>query len=78
MQKKRKLLKKAKKAYKKADREYAEAHEPIKKRNKIKKVMEEFEDRELHSGSEKGPIVTNKKQAIAIALSEARKKKKRK
>lgn len=28
---------------------------------------------ELHSGSKKGPIVTNPKQGIAIALSEARK-----
>lgn len=40
---------------------------------KIKKVMEEWEEGELHSGSKKGPIVKNKKQAVAIALSEARK-----
>lgn len=39
---------------------------------KIKKVMKEFEKGELHSGSKKGPVVTDKKQGIAIALSEAR------
>jgi hypothetical protein len=38
---------------------------------KIKKVMKEFEKGELHSGSKKGPVVTDKKQGIAIALSEA-------
>lgn len=41
---------------------------------KIKKVMEEFKEGELHSGSKKGPKVTNRKQAVAIAISEARKK----
>lgn len=41
---------------------------------KIHKVMDEFKHGELHSGSKKGPEVTNRKQAIAIALSEARKK----
>jgi hypothetical protein len=41
---------------------------------KIKKVMHEWKEGELHSGSKKGPEVTNPKQAIAIALSEARKK----
>lgn len=40
---------------------------------KIKKVMKEFKEGELHSGSKKGPAVTNRKQAVAIALSEARK-----
>lgn len=35
--------------------------------------MEEFKEDKLHSGSKKGPIVTNPKQAIAIALSESRK-----
>ncbi len=40
---------------------------------KIKKVMKEFEKGELHSGSKHGPKVTTKPQAIAIALSEARK-----
>jgi hypothetical protein len=40
---------------------------------KVKKVMKEFKEHKLHSGSKKGPEVTNPKQAIAIALSEARK-----
>lgn len=43
-------------------------------RPKIKKVMEEYEEKKLHSGSKKGPMVKNKKQALAIALSEARQK----
>ena len=42
-------------------------------KKKIKKVMNEFEMGELHSGSKKGPVVKNPKQAIAISLSEARK-----
>lgn len=42
---------------------------------KVKKVMHEFEDGDLHSASKKGPLVTNPKQAVAIALSEARKSK---
>jgi len=37
---------------------------------KIKKVMKEFKSGTLHSGK-KGPVVKSKKQAIAIALSEA-------
>jgi len=44
-----------------------------KKPKKVKKVMEEFKEGELHSGSKKGPKVTSGKQAIAIGLSEARK-----
>ena len=40
---------------------------------KIKKVMQEFSSGKLHSGSKKGPIVKNRKQAVAIALSESRK-----
>jgi hypothetical protein len=35
--------------------------------------MTEFGEGELHSGSKKGPVVKNRKQAVAIALSEARK-----
>jgi len=41
---------------------------------KISKVMKEYKEGKLHSGSKKGPKVKSKKQAIAIALSEARKK----
>ena len=40
---------------------------------KIEKVMHEMKEDKLHSGSKKGPLVTNPKQGIAIALSEARK-----
>lgn len=39
----------------------------------IKDEMHKFKHGELHSGSSKGPIVKNRKQAIAISLSEARK-----
>ena len=49
-----------------------------KQQNKISTVMHEFKQGELHSGSKKGPIVTNREQAIAIALSEADVKRKRK
>ena len=38
---------------------------------KVAKVMHEFKAGTLHTGSNKGPIVKNRKQAIAIALSEA-------
>jgi hypothetical protein len=46
------------------------------KEKKISKVMKEFSKGELHSGSKKGPIVTNPKQAVAIGYSEAKKAKK--
>jgi ribosomal protein L21E len=50
------------KAYKKADK-------------KISKVMREYKKGELHSGSKTGPVVKSRKQAVAIALSEAGKSK---
>lgn len=40
---------------------------------KMPKVMGEFKSGKLHSGSKKGPVVNNPKQAVAIAMSEARK-----
>lgn len=46
---------------------------PGKGKKKIEKVMHEFKSGDLRSGSKKGPIVSNPKQAIAIGLSEARK-----
>jgi Family of unknown function (DUF6496) len=39
---------------------------------KVGKVMDEFHKGALHSGSDKGPLVKNPKQAMAIALNEAR------
>ena len=39
--------------------------------HKVGKVLHEFKEGTLHSGS--GQKVTSKKQAVAIALSEARK-----
>lgn len=44
-----------------------------KEQRKVKKVLGEFKEGELHSGSKHGPKVTSKPQAVAIALSEARK-----
>ena len=41
--------------------------------DKTEIVMHEFKHGGLHSGSKKGPLVRNRKQAIAIALSEAKK-----
>lgn len=43
---------------------------------KVHKVMHEFKHGGLHSVSKKGPLVKSRKQAIAIALSEARSGKK--
>lgn len=40
---------------------------------KTHKVMREFKHGKLRSGSKRGPKVQSRKQAVAIALSEARK-----
>jgi len=50
------------------------------KRGKVEKVMHEYKHGMLHSGSKHGPMVHDRKQAIAIAMSEAgmsRKKRRR-
>jgi hypothetical protein len=47
------------------------------KKKKIAKVMGEFKAGTLNSGSSKGPVVTGRKQAIAIALSQAKMSNKR-
>lgn len=39
------------------------------------KVMHEWKEGDLHSGSKKGPVVKSQKQAVAIMLSEKRKEK---
>lgn len=49
---------------------------PTKAQKKIRKVIGEFKEGTLHSGR-KGPVVKSKKQAVAIALSEAGVAKKR-
>jgi hypothetical protein len=46
------------------------------KKAKVAKVMREFKGGSLHSGK-KGPVVKGKKQAVAIALSEAKMTKKK-
>jgi hypothetical protein len=43
-------------------------------KGKVEKVMKEYSEGKLHSGSKKGPVVKSKKQAIAIGLNEQRKK----
>ena len=43
---------------------------------KVAKVMREFKGGSLHSGK-KGPVVKSKKQAVAIALSQAKMTKKK-
>lgn len=46
------------------------------KKTKTEKVMHEFKTGTLHSGKG-GKVVKSRKQAVAIALSEARKAKKK-
>lgn len=48
-----------------------------KKPAKVQKVMHEFKTGSLHSGKG-GPVVKSRKQAIAIAMSEANMSKKKK
>lgn len=45
-----------------------------KRTDKVSKTMHEFKHGTLHSGSKKGPKVKSRKQAIAIALSQQRRK----
>lgn len=45
-----------------------------KAQNKIGKVMKEYSENRLRSGSKKGPKVKSRAQAQAIALSEARRR----
>ncbi len=45
-----------------------------KAQGKIKTTLTEFKAGSLHSGSKTGPLVKNRSQAVAIALSQARRK----
>ena len=48
------------------------------KRERVREEMKKFKEGDLHSGSKEGPVVTSRKQAIAISLSESGQSKKRK
>lgn len=48
----------------------------MKSGGKIEKVMHEFKEGELHSGSKEGPVVKSRDQALAIAMNEAGKSRK--
>lgn len=56
------------------DKEHKKDSYKDKFRRKVKTGMEEFKEGKLHSGSKTGPVVTNPKQAIAISLSQAKRK----
>ena len=45
------------------------AKKQTKTEKKVSKVMKEYAAGTLNTGSKKGPVVTSRKQAIAIALS---------
>lgn len=75
-----KAKKEAKRIVKKADQSSLKLRPASKKHHakdkgehKVDKVMREYKEGKLHSGSKKGPKVASRKQAVAIALSEARK-----
>lgn len=53
------------------------AKKPTKAEKKVAKVMREYKAGTLRSGSAKGSKVKSRKQAIAIALSEAGKAKRK-
>ena len=47
------------------------ATKKVQSKGKVEKVMKEYKEGKLRSGSKSGPVVNSKKQAQAIALSEA-------
>lgn len=57
---------------------FTEYFEKATKASKVVKVMKEFKKGKLRSGSKHGPVVKDKKQAVAIAMSEAGMSKKKK
>lgn len=70
-----KVAEKFKKSREKHEKKESKKHEKKehKKEGKVGKVIKEFAENKLHSSSKKGPLVKNRRQAIAIGLSEARK-----
>ncbi len=62
---------------KKFNREVSAMKKPSKGQAKIGKVMHEFKGGDLHSGSKKGPVVKTRAQAVAIAMSEAKRGKRK-
>ena len=60
-------------AVKRHEKKENKSKEMPKAKAKMKKVMHEFKEGVLRSGSKKGPEVTNPKQAVSIAYSEAKK-----
>ena len=48
------------------------------KKKRVKEEMHKFKEGKLHSGSKKGPVVDNPKQALAISLAESGQSKKKK
>lgn len=66
----KKLGKKEKKAKTKAGKKRSDL--------KFDRVLKEYDQGKLHSGSKKGPKVKNPKQAVAIAYSESRRAYKKK
>lgn len=62
------------KAPKKHDKPAAKRKYSKKANEKVHEVIREFEEGKLHSGSKKGPKVKNLKQAVAIGISEAKRK----
>ena len=63
------------KPYKKPKTRYKPASErkySLKAEKKIHKVIQEFEEGKLHSGKKTGPVVKHLRQALAIAISEAK------
>jgi hypothetical protein len=72
---KKKVFQKDKALFKKA-KKIKKSNEA--KEDKISKVMHEYKEGDLKSGSKKGPKVKSRKQALAIALAESRRSKKKK
>ena len=46
------------------------------KKGKVEKVMKEYKESKLHSGSKKGPVVKNKSQDVAMSKAKMTKKSK--